>query len=149
MTKDYGETTAKTQTYQGAGGKLFADSWFGDELYDASYDNRGTSHVFSFGLNLTSSQYEYEFTPTAFYKVQYTGGGVGNRTVPVPTEGDPAAAIVRTARGVARSYAAWLVSASNPDLSEDNLGLKPAQIAALEAIADGTFDLTNKTYANN
>ena len=149
MTNDYGETTAKTQTYQGAGGKLFTDSWFGDELYDASFDNRGTNHVFSFGLNLTSSQYEYAFTPTAFIKVQYTDGVYATRTAPIPTEGDPAEPLVRTARGVARSYAAWLVSGANPDLGKTNLGLKPAQIAALELIADGTFDLAGKTYENN
>ena len=76
-------------------------------------------------------------------------GSVEPEGEPVPTEGEPAAAIVRTARGVARSYAAWLVSAANPDKAKDYLGLKPAQITALETIADGTFDLTNKTYANN
>ncbi|MBQ7624111.1 MAG: right-handed parallel beta-helix repeat-containing protein [Clostridia bacterium] len=149
--KNPGEKTQVKQTYYGAGGKTFDEKWSGDDLYTTVYPSGSLDgkHAFSIGLELiTPLQYEFKFSAEAFVEVCYSDQKtVVKRNAPLPTEGDPAVTLTRTARQVAIAYAGFLASEDNGDYDETYLGLTEAQMSALEKVSGLTFNVSTKTFA--
>jgi hypothetical protein len=149
ITKDYGGS-GTTKSYYMDGGKAYDEPWYGDEQYDGLANDRGDKHAFSFGLQLSETQYEYEFTPRAFFDVVYTGGDRVERgeDTPIDETRNPGEPVQRSARWVAQQYAAYLADdGQNDEYDHDYLGLLVAQMNKLCEISGLTFDKSNKTFS--